>query len=119
MREMLAVTAAIVGQGLGETVALVTDGRFSGATKGLMVGHIAPEAAVGGPIALVRDGDEITIDTTLNRLDLHVSADELEKRRMEWKPKEPKYKWGALAKYASLVSSASDGAICAPILDHS
>ena len=115
MREMLAVTAAIAGQGLGETVALVTDGRFSGATKGLMVGHVAPEAAVGGPIALVKDGDEITIDTTLARLDLHVSTKELEERRMAWKPKEPKYKWGALAKYASLVSSASEGAICAPI----
>ena len=115
MREMLAVTAAIAGQGLGETVALVTDGRFSGATKGLMVGHVAPEAAVGGPIALVKDGDEITIDTTLSRLDLHLSTKELEERRMAWKPKEPKYKWGALAKYASLVSSASEGAICAPI----
>ncbi|MFQ6010985.1 MAG: dihydroxy-acid dehydratase [Nitrososphaerales archaeon] len=119
MREMLAVTAAIVGQGLGETVALVTDGRFSGATKGLMVGHVAPEAAIGGPIALIKDGDEIVIDASLGKLDINVSPIELEKRREEWKAKTPKYEWGALAKYASLVGSASEGAVCGPSLNHS
>ncbi len=114
MREMLAVTGAIVGQGLGDKVALVTDGRFSGATKGLMVGHVAPEAMVGGPIGLVSDGDEIVIDTLQGRLDLRVLGEELERRRGSWKPKKPDYLWGALAKYASLVGSASDGAVCAP-----
>jgi dihydroxy-acid dehydratase len=116
MREMLAVTAAIIGQGLGQKIALVTDGRFSGATRGLMVGHVSPEAMVGGPIALVEHGDEIVIDAGKERLDLvSVSSSELEKRRAEWKPPEPKYKWGALAKYASLVGSASEGAVCPPI----
>jgi dihydroxy-acid dehydratase len=108
MREMLAVTGALVGQGLGESIALVTDGRFSGATHGLMVGHVSPEAARGGPIALVRDGDIITLDVRLRRLD--VDAD-LNKRRAEWKPPIPRYTTGVMAKYAKLVSSASEGAI--------
>jgi dihydroxy-acid dehydratase len=108
MREMLAVTGALVGQGLGESIALITDGRFSGATHGFMVGHVAPEAARGGPIALVRDGDIITLDVKLRRLD--VDAD-LSKRRAEWKPPVPRYTTGVMAKYAKLVSSASEGAI--------
>ncbi len=112
MREMLAVTAALVGQGLGDKVALVTDGRFSGATRGLMVGHIAPEAQVGGPIAIVRDGDEITIDAANRRLELHVPDDEVQRRLAAWTPPPPRYEWGALAKYARLVSSASEGAVC-------
>jgi dihydroxy-acid dehydratase len=114
MREMLRVTAAIVGQGLGQNVALVTDGRFSGATRGFMVGHVSPEAIVGGPIALVEDDDEITIDADAQKLDLHVSQKELARRKKEWKPPAPNYEWGALAKYASLVGSASEGAVCAP-----
>jgi dihydroxy-acid dehydratase len=108
MREMLAVTAALVGQGLGESVALLTDGRFSGATHGLMAGHVAPEAAVGGPIALVRDGDPITFDVAARRLD--VAAD-LESRRAAWRPPAPRYTSGVMAKYAALVSSASQGAV--------
>ena len=115
MREMLAVTAAIVGQGLGQKVALVTDGRFSGATRGLMVGHVTPEAIVGGPIAVVENGDEIQIDAGKGKLDLvSVSKRDLNKRRSKWKPPQPRYAWGALAKYASLVGSASDGAVCYP-----
>lgn len=114
MREMLATTAALVGQGLGKKVAMVTDGRFSGGTRGLMVGHVAPEAFVGGPIALVKNNDEITIDTETNVVDLHVSPEELEKRRKEWRPPRPNYVSGALAKYASLVGSAAQGAITAP-----
>ncbi len=114
MREMLATTAALVGQGLGKKVAMVTDGRFSGGTRGFMVGHVAPEAFVGGPIALVKDGDEITIDTETNILDLHVSEDELKKRKSEWSPPKPNYTSGALAKYASLVGSAAQGAITLP-----
>jgi len=111
MREMLATTAALVGQGLGKTVAMVTDGRFSGGTRGFMVGHVAPEAYVGGPIALVKDDDEITIDTETNIIDLHVSPKELEERRKQWSPPKPNYTRGALAKYASLVGSAAQGAI--------
>jgi dihydroxy-acid dehydratase len=111
MREMLAVTAAIVGQGLGEHVALITDGRFSGATRGLMIGHVAPEAAVGGPIALVKDGDTIIIDILNGRLDLDVSKKELDSRRKAWKPREPRYKYGVFAKYIALVGSAAEGAI--------
>lgn len=111
MREMLATTAALVGQGLGKKVAMVTDGRFSGGTRGFMVGHVAPEAYVGGPIALVKDDDEITIDTETNIIDLHVSTDELEKRRKQWSPPKPNYTTGALAKYATLVGSAAQGAI--------
>ena len=111
MREMLATTAALVGQGLGKKVAMVTDGRFSGGTRGFMVGHVAPEAYVGGPIALVKNGDKITIDTETNILDIHVSEDELENRSKQWKKPEPNYKSGALAKYATLVGSAANGAI--------
>ena len=116
MREMLGVTAALVGKGMGKTVALVTDGRFSGATRGFMVGHVTPEAASGGPIALVEEGDEILIDADKNLIELHVSKVELDKRRKSWKTPEPKYKWGALAKYATLVGSASEGAVCYPRL---
>ena len=116
MREMLATTAALVGQGLGKKVAMVTDGRFSGGTRGFMVGHVAPEAYVGGPIALVKDDDEITIDTETNIIDLHVSAEELENRRKQWNPPNPNYTSGALAKFASLVGSAAQGAITSPKL---
>ena len=108
MREMLAVTAAIVGQGLGEEVALITDGRFSGATHGLMVGHVAPEAAVGGPIAFVEEGDSVTLDVNARRID--VGAD-LEARRESWRPPAARYASGVMAKYAKLVSSASRGAV--------
>ncbi|HEX8002146.1 MAG TPA: dihydroxy-acid dehydratase [Mycobacteriales bacterium] len=111
MREMLAVTAAVKGAGLGSDVALLTDGRFSGATFGLCVGHVAPEAADGGPIALVRDGDRIVLDVPNRRLDLLVGDDELRRRRTEWQPLPPRYERGALAKYAKLVSSAAQGAV--------
>jgi dihydroxy-acid dehydratase len=114
MREMLSTTAAIVGQGLGEKVAMVTDGRFSGATRGFMIGHVAPEAMVGGPIALVKEGDQISIDTATSKIDLLVSKAELARRAKKWKPIKPHYKSGALAKYASLVQSASQGAITIP-----
>lgn len=115
MREMLATTAALVGQGLGKKVAMVTDGRFSGGTRGFMVGHVAPEAFVGGPIALVKNGDEINIDTKTNSIELHVSEDDLQKRRKEWRQPKPNYTTGALAKYASLVGSAAEGAVTKPI----
>ena len=115
MREMLATTAALIGQGLGKKVAMATDGRFSGGTRGLMVGHISPEAFVGGPIALVKDGDGITIDIEANAIDLHVSKEELEQRRKRWVRPAPNYTSGALAKYASLVGSASQGAITKPV----
>jgi dihydroxy-acid dehydratase len=111
MREMLSVTAAVVGQGLGEKVAMVTDGRFSGATRGVMVGHVAPEAMVGGPIALVKEYDRIIIDMQRSRIDLKVSKVELSKRLRKWKPIKPRYSKGALAKYALLVESASEGAV--------
>ena len=114
MREMLAVTAALVGQGLGEKVAMVTDGRFSGATRGFMVGHVAPEAMVGGPISLVKDGDTIVLDIKKRKIDLEISKPEIRKRQKKWKPIKPHYVSGALAKYASLVSSASEGAITVP-----
>jgi dihydroxy-acid dehydratase len=114
MREMLGVTAALTGQKLGEKVALVTDGRFSGATRGLMIGHASPEAFVGGNIALVRNGDEISINVEKNSLDLMISESEMEKRRKDWRPRKPNYETGALAKYASLVGSASEGAITTP-----
>jgi dihydroxy-acid dehydratase len=114
MREMLSVTGAIVGAGLGERVALVTDGRFSGGTHGLMIGHVAPEAASGGPIALVHDGDSITIDVDNRRLQLDVSDAELAHRRSKWTPPKPKYERGVFAKYAASVASASDGAITRP-----
>jgi dihydroxy-acid dehydratase len=115
MREMLAVTAALVGQGLGEKVAMVTDGRFSGATRGFMVGHVAPEAMVGGPIALVKEDDQIIIDTQKSRIDMMVSNQELKRRTKKWKPIKPHYTTGALAKYASLVESASEGAVTLPL----
>ena len=111
MREMLGVTAALVGQGLGEQVALVTDGRFSGATRGLMAGHIAPEAAVGGPIGLVNDGDLVTLDIPRRLLAVDVPDEEMERRRRAWQAPESRYSVGALAKYARLVSSASSGAV--------
>jgi dihydroxy-acid dehydratase len=111
MREMLAVTAALVGAGLGDSVALLTDGRFSGATRGFMAGHVAPEAADGGPIALARDGDTITIDVDAGRMDLEVDVREIEARRAAWKGPAPRYTSGALAKYARLVGSASSGAV--------
>ena len=110
MREMLATTAALVGQGLGKQVAMVTDGRFSGGTRGFMVGHVAPEAYVGGPIALVKDGDKITIDVRTGIIDLHVPREELENRRQQWHKPKPNYTTGALAKYATLVGSAARGA---------
>jgi len=115
MREMLATTAALVGQGLGKKVAMVTDGRFSGGTRGFMVGHVAPEAFVGGPIALVKNGDEISINTETNSIEIHVSEDELQVRKKEWKQPKPNYTTGALAKYASLVGSAAEGAVTKPI----
>jgi len=111
MREMLGVTAALVGAGLGDSVALMTDGRFSGATHGLMAGHVAPEAAHGGPIAAVRDGDTIIFDIQARRLDLDISEQELKARLREWVPPVPRYKTGVMAKYAKLVSSASEGAV--------
>jgi dihydroxy-acid dehydratase len=112
MREMLAVTGAIKGAGLGKDVLLLTDGRFSGGTTGLCIGHVAPEAAVGGPIALVQDGDLIHLDVASKKLDLLVDAAELDRRRADWKPLEPRYTSGVLAKYAKLVGSAAEGAIC-------
>jgi len=111
MREMLGVTGAIVGAGLGSSVALLTDGRFSGATRGFMIGHVAPEAADGGPIALVRDGDLVAIDLTTRRIDLHVDPSELERRRQDWRPPEPRYRTGVFAKYVRLVDSAARGAV--------
>jgi dihydroxy-acid dehydratase len=114
MREMLGVTAAIVGQGLGESVALLTDGRFSGATRGLMVGHVAPEAFVGGPIAALRDGDTITIDVAAGRVDVDVPESELAERLRSWRAPQPRYAHGVFAKYAALVSSAAEGAVTRP-----
>jgi dihydroxy-acid dehydratase len=111
MQEMLSVTAALVGEGLGDSVALITDGRFSGGTHGLMIGHIAPEAALGGPIAVVEEGDEIVIDVDRKALDLNVPADEIERRLAGWSPRPPNYPGGVLAKYAALVGSASRGAV--------
>jgi dihydroxy-acid dehydratase len=111
MREMLGVTAAIVGEGLGESVALLTDGRFSGATRGLMAGHVSPEAALGGPIAAVRDGDTIRFDVNARVLEVEISEEVLRERMKEWKPLPPKYPTGVFAKYAALVLSASEGAI--------
>ncbi len=111
MREMLSPTSAIIGAGLGDSVGLITDGRFSGGTYGLVVGHVAPEAAAGGAIALVREGDSITIDAGARRLQLNVSEAELEQRRRQWTPPSPRDKRGVLAKYARLVGSASKGAV--------
>jgi dihydroxy-acid dehydratase len=111
MREMLAPTAAIVGKGLGDKVALITDGRFSGGTYGIVIGHVAPEAQVGGNLALLQNGDTIQIDIENNRVDVDLKQEELEYRRKSFKPKEIKYKKGVLAKYAKVVSSASRGAV--------
>jgi dihydroxy-acid dehydratase len=116
MREMLGVTAAIVGEGLGESVALLTDGRFSGATRGLMAGHVTPEAAVGGPIAAVREGDQISFDIPSRRLDLHVGEAELRERMRGWQAPSPKYQTGVFAKYVSMVGSAARGAVMVPEL---
>ncbi len=114
MREMLGVTAAIVGEGLGGSVALLTDGRFSGATRGLMAGHVSPEAALGGPIAGVRDGDIIRFDVNKRLLEVEISDEVLQQRMAQWKAPQPRYPKGVFAKYAALVSSASQGAITAP-----
>jgi dihydroxy-acid dehydratase len=111
MREMLSPTAAIMGKGLGDKVALITDGRFSGGSHGFVVGHVAPEAALGGPLALVQDGDSISIDATTRQMTLHVSEKDLTARRADWTPRAPYATRGVLAKYAELVSSASLGAV--------
>jgi dihydroxy-acid dehydratase len=111
MREMLSPTAAIMGKGLGDKVALITDGRFSGGSHGFVVGHVAPEAAVGGPLALVRDGDEISIDAAQREMTLHVEEPELRRRRDAWTPPPASATRGVLAKYAALVSSATLGAV--------
>jgi dihydroxy-acid dehydratase len=112
MREMLAVTGAIKGAGLGKDVLLLTDGRFSGATTGLCVGHVAPEAVDGGPISLVRDGDRVVLDMAARVLDLLVDSDELDRRRAGWSAPEPTLRTGVLGKYAKLVGSAAQGAVC-------
>jgi dihydroxy-acid dehydratase len=112
MREMLAVTGAIKGAGLGKDVLLLTDGRFSGATTGLCVGHVAPEAVDGGPIAFVRDGDPIVLDMEARTLDLGIDEAELARRREGWEPKQPALRTGVLGKYARLVGSAAQGAVC-------
>ena len=111
MREMLAPTSALVGQGLGETVGLITDGRFSGGTWGMVVGHVAPEAFVGGVIALINEGDSVTIDAHTLLIQLNVSDEEIAKRRAKWQQPKPRYTRGLLAKYAYLASSASKGAV--------
>jgi dihydroxy-acid dehydratase len=111
MPEMLSVTSAVIGKGLGNDIALLTDGRFSGGTHGFVVGHVAPEAQVGGPIALVQEGDQITIDSETQSLILHVEDAELAKRRAAWQPKEARYPYGILYKYAKMVTSAARGAL--------
>ena len=111
MPEMLGVTAARDGQGHAQDVALITDGRFSGATRGLSIGHVAPEAATGGPIAVLQDGDTITIDVPNRRLEVDLSDDELDARLADWSPPAPQYTTGVLAKYAHLFGSAADGAV--------
>ncbi len=118
MREMLAVTGALVGRGLGASVALVTDGRFSGATRGLMVGHVAPEAARGGPLAALRDGDVIVVDVARRRLDVELPDEELKRRLDGWTSPPPRYEGGVFAKYAASVASASDGAVTRPFPGH-
>ena len=115
MREMLSATAALVGQGVSDSVAMVTDGRFSGATRGLMIGHVSPEAMVGGPISLVKNGDVVSVDVKRGMVDLEVPQVEIRNRKKKWKPIRPRYKNGVLAKYASLVSSASEGAVTRPL----
>lgn len=116
MQEMLAITAALIGEGLGGSCALITDGRFSGATKGLMAGHVAPEAYVGGPIAAVREGDMVVMDIANRGINIEVSDEEIAERLKSWKAPEPRYKKGVLAKYASLVTQANEGAVTRPIL---
>jgi dihydroxy-acid dehydratase len=111
MREMLGVTAALAGAGLDDSVALLTDGRFSGATHGLMAGHVAPEAAGGGPIAALQEGDIITFDVPARRLDVDISPEELRTRLSQWQAPPPRYTHGVMAKYAKLVSSAAQGAV--------
>jgi dihydroxy-acid dehydratase len=114
MREMLSTTAALYGQGMGSKVALITDGRFSGATRGFCVGHIGPEAAVGGPIGLLRDGDIVKLDGEKGTLDVELSNEELERRRKDWKPREGEYGSGYLWKYVQQVGTARDGAVTHP-----
>jgi dihydroxy-acid dehydratase len=111
MREMLSTTSAVMGRGLGKEVALITDGRFSGGTHGFVVGHITPEAFTGGPLAIVRDGDSITIDAETRELTLHVGDDEIGRRLAQWTQPAPNYTKGVLAKFAKLVSSAAEGAV--------
>jgi dihydroxy-acid dehydratase len=111
MREMLGVTAAIVGVGLHESVALITDGRFSGATHGFMIAHVAPEAAQGGPIGLVQEGDIVSIDLNARTMNMEVSDEELQRRKANWQAPAPRYTTGVFARYAALVSSASEGAV--------
>lgn len=115
MREMLGVTSAIMGAGLGDTVAMVTDGRFSGATRGFMVGHVAPEAYDGGPIALLEEGDPVTIDIAAKTIDIDLDAATLEARRAGWKKPAPSFKDGVMAKYIRLVSSAAEGAVTSKV----
>jgi len=117
MREMLGVTSAIVGAGLGDSVALITDGRFSGATRGFMLGHVAPEAAARGPIAALRDGDTIIMDIEARRIDVALDDAEIAARLADWHPPAPRYTEGVFAKYCALVSSASEGAVTKPPLE--
>jgi dihydroxy-acid dehydratase len=114
MREMLATTAALYGQGMGDQVALITDGRFSGGTRGFCIGHVGPEAAIGGPIALLQDGDRITIDANKQVIEVDLTAAELAKRRKAWKPRSTDYQSGALWKYAQIVGPAEKGAVTHP-----
>jgi len=114
MREMLSTTAALYGQGMGEKVALITDGRFSGATRGFCIGHVGPEAALGGPIALIEDGDEIMIDAETGVIDLNVASEILENRKKSWKPRETDYQSGAIWRYAQNVGPAYKGAVTHP-----
>ena len=111
MREMLGPTSAVMGMGLGKDVALITDGRFSGGSHGFVVGHITPEAFVGGTIAILEEGDEITIDASTNRIDVNLPPQEIARRKAAWVQPAPRYRYGVLAKYAKLVTSASEGAV--------
>jgi dihydroxy-acid dehydratase len=111
---MLSTTAALYGQGMGDKVALITDGRFSGATRGFCIGHVGPEAQLGGPIGLIKDGDVITIDAEAGRLDVNVTVEELSRRKKDWKPREHGYRTGALWKYAQQVGPAVGGAVTHP-----
>ena len=115
MREMLGVTGAIVGAGLSESVALITDGRFSGGTHGFMCAHVAPEAALGGPLAALRDGDIVVLDVNARRLDVELSDEELATRLRAWMPPPPRYLTGVFAKYAAMVTSPSEGAVTRPL----